>query len=262
MKKNHEAVGRAASVSAERMAERVQADRRPLHTRVYERVLELIEQGVWGPGDKLPPEVELARELGVSRSTLREALWALERGGHIVRQHGAGTFVAPVVRIRARLPAVISLNALARDQNLSVELLEQELAELVMAVGEDDPLELEPGEAVVEVRRVKTVNGRRAAYYVDRVPTRIVTRAELETGLETSVIDFLCERLGCEGYRAIDALSPERADEVTAAKLAVSPGALLMTIEETVLDPDARVVAWSRARHVAELFEFQVERAL
>jgi GntR family transcriptional regulator len=48
------------------------------------------------PGDRLPPEKELAEALGVSRGTLRLALERLESNGEIVRRQGSGTFVGRV----------------------------------------------------------------------------------------------------------------------------------------------------------------------
>ena len=54
-----------------------------------------IHRGALGPGDRLPPERELAHQLGVSRDRLREALGVLERDGYLVRRRGAtgGRFV-------------------------------------------------------------------------------------------------------------------------------------------------------------------------
>jgi DNA-binding GntR family transcriptional regulator len=49
--------------------------------------------GRFRPGDRLPPEQELAGMLGVSRGTLRTALRRLEEAGEIVRRQGSGTFV-------------------------------------------------------------------------------------------------------------------------------------------------------------------------
>jgi DNA-binding GntR family transcriptional regulator len=49
--------------------------------------------GRFRPGDRLPPEQELAGMLGVSRGTLRSALRRLEDAGEIVRRQGSGTFV-------------------------------------------------------------------------------------------------------------------------------------------------------------------------
>ena len=61
-----------------------------------ERLGTAIRVGLLPPGTKLPAERSLAEELGISRSTLREALTTLTQSGHLVSQRGrsGGTFVA------------------------------------------------------------------------------------------------------------------------------------------------------------------------
>src|SRR5215208_8381170 len=61
-----------------------------------ERLGTAIRLGLLGPGAQLPPERDLAEQLGISRSTLRQALTALIQSGHLiaVRGRGGGWFVA------------------------------------------------------------------------------------------------------------------------------------------------------------------------
>jgi DNA-binding FadR family transcriptional regulator len=73
---------------------------RPIHTRrafeeICERIREQLALGVLKPGDKLPPERDLAQQLGVSRNVLREALRTLEMAGVLRLQKGVkgGAFV-------------------------------------------------------------------------------------------------------------------------------------------------------------------------
>jgi GntR family transcriptional regulator, transcriptional repressor for pyruvate dehydrogenase complex len=71
---------------------------RPASTfeETVERLGSAIRAGLLAPGDKLPPERELARQLRISRSTLRQALTALVQSGHLVSLRGrtGGTFVS------------------------------------------------------------------------------------------------------------------------------------------------------------------------
>lgn len=60
------------------------------------RMRQLIQDGGYGAGDRLPPERELIDKVGVGRSMLRKALDALEREGAIWRHVGKGTFVARI----------------------------------------------------------------------------------------------------------------------------------------------------------------------
>ena len=73
----------------------VKTDQRHLYVQVIERLKKDIESGVFKENERFPSEFELARTLGVSRATLREALRVLEEDKVIVRKHGVGTFVNP-----------------------------------------------------------------------------------------------------------------------------------------------------------------------
>src|SRR5213594_3002319 len=61
---------------------------------VVARVSDLIKSAQLKPGDRLPPERELAKQLGVSRPSLRAGLRALASMGVLKSRQGAGTFVA------------------------------------------------------------------------------------------------------------------------------------------------------------------------
>ena len=71
--------------------------------RLYEQVAgqvgELVARGEFKPGDRLPPERDLAKMLAVSRPTVREAMIALEIAGLIEVRGGAGTFVTDKARL-------------------------------------------------------------------------------------------------------------------------------------------------------------------
>lgn len=66
-------------------------------SRIYEHIVgqinALIREGRWAPGDQIPPERELAERFKVSRTSVREALRALEMQGIIDSRQGGGTFV-------------------------------------------------------------------------------------------------------------------------------------------------------------------------
>ena len=66
---------------------------RRIYMEIVDRVCDLIRQGGFTNGDQLPPEREFADQLGVSRTSLREALTALEIMGLIETKHGHGRFV-------------------------------------------------------------------------------------------------------------------------------------------------------------------------
>lgn len=81
------------------------------YVQVYEQLVGEMADGVYGPGDPLPPEPMLAERFGIARGTIRQALDRMERRGLIRRVRGRGTFVrddAPV-QLRRGLDAVALL---------------------------------------------------------------------------------------------------------------------------------------------------------
>jgi GntR family transcriptional regulator, transcriptional repressor for pyruvate dehydrogenase complex len=99
---------------------------RPSGRDVVDDLVALVGERGLGPGDRLPPEVELARVLGVGRSKLREALTAWQRMGIVVRNKGAGTVLAaPItgrtVALAVSLEAESLLRTLAVRRPLEIE---------------------------------------------------------------------------------------------------------------------------------------------
>ncbi len=66
----------------------------PKHQRLTNALLDAIESGAWGPGDKLPTEEEIVQRTPYSLGTVQRALRNLAEQGVIVKQHGLGNFVA------------------------------------------------------------------------------------------------------------------------------------------------------------------------
>lgn len=67
--------------------------RKRLYEDIVQQIQDLIREGTLKPGDKLPPERELADRLQVSRSSLREAIRALDLQGVVISRPGSGTFI-------------------------------------------------------------------------------------------------------------------------------------------------------------------------
>lgn len=70
-----------------------QVDSRRLYQQIADQIRALIDKGDYAPGVRLPPERELAQQLGVSRPSVREALIALEIEGSVEVRMGAGVYV-------------------------------------------------------------------------------------------------------------------------------------------------------------------------
>jgi DNA-binding FadR family transcriptional regulator len=95
-----------------------------LYERVTEKILALIKENVWSPGDRLPTERELAKAFGVSRTVVREALKVLEAQGVLETTTGSG------VRVRPPDSSVVSRSLQTYIQLLDQTGLDLKLAEI------------------------------------------------------------------------------------------------------------------------------------
>lgn len=74
----------------------------PLYFQLVSIIKRFVSAGILSPGDLLPSEAELCKNLAISRSTVRQAIGSLEEEGLVVRKQGRGTFVAePKMRRRS-----------------------------------------------------------------------------------------------------------------------------------------------------------------
>ena len=124
------------SMSQEFRADRVRETLEPVRrTKVYEevavRIRRLIAEGHLKPGDKLPPERELASALGVSRTSVRDAIRTLEVAGLLEPRQGEGTVVRELST--ARLVAPIASALLARRDLLADLIDVRKMIEPTMA---------------------------------------------------------------------------------------------------------------------------------
>jgi GntR family transcriptional repressor for pyruvate dehydrogenase complex len=98
------------------------------HKRIYEEVVDMIVQrirsGALAVGQRFPPERVLAEEMGVSRTSLREALRALESMGYIYSVPGGGNYINSV-SLEHVLPPLSAM--VAQDKILAADMIEVRL---------------------------------------------------------------------------------------------------------------------------------------
>jgi GntR family transcriptional repressor for pyruvate dehydrogenase complex len=134
--------------------------RTTLSGAVFEQLISFIVHGQWKAGDRLPPERDLCIALGIARTSLREALKALELVGMLDSRAGDGTFVCPRSEFLARpmLWAFTATDLTALKDVLEARtLLEVDLAGLAALRASDAEIE-RAGEAI-EMMRAQIAEG-------------------------------------------------------------------------------------------------------
>lgn len=207
-----------------------------------------ISSGEWGPHFRLPGEPDLARQLGLSRGTLRKALAELIDEGLLTRVRGRGTFVAPA-RIDSHLGTWMSTIA---DEltRLGVDFRTDVLRSGLEPAGDHAArsLGLAVGTDVVTVERLRSDESGPIVHLLNvvAVDDRRQGEALLQADLtSTPLFAAIQDRLGRvvdHGERVISAVAAGRR---TARLLGLAPGAPVLHLQQTSVDADARPIEYS-----------------
>ncbi len=213
-------------------------DRSPsLTDQVKAHLKERIVQGHFEDG-RIPSEHELAGELGVSRTTIRDALSRLEQEGAIYRKQGAGTFVnEPGLQIKSRLEEIWSYEEVLEDHGYtpSVRVLrvEQEPARPPVAA----ELEIEPGDPLVVVEKLFLENKKPVILTINRIPGAMIADPSTIDGAEP-LFALLEAHTGRHLSYYLSEIVPVALAAHEAGQLAVKKGTPAVSFEEIGFDQD------------------------
>jgi GntR family transcriptional regulator len=240
----------------------------PLYVQVERRIEDLLLQGRYKAGDRIPPEVELVDALGVSRVTVRAGLARLVERGLLERRRGSGTFlVRPPggARLRAGLERLETYTVHA--ERLGLKLRSEDLR--IEAVGaepdEAAALEISEGSPLVKVSRVLLVEGKPAAWMVDVVPEDVVGLEEVRERFrpDAMVLDLLVSQGVPVGFSQmfIEAVMMGPGDDV-GTKLRLGSLSAALSLTQTMYLTDGRPVQWSRDTFLPGHLDLHVVREL
>jgi len=226
--------------------------------RLHEDLKQIIANAE--PGQKLPAEPELARQLGVARATLREAMRIYEAQGLLYRRQGAGTRVIHPHVIDSGLEVLESIDTLAERIGLNVEM-----GELIIEVGsptekEYTALSIDPAVQVTRVSRVIRAEGRPVAYLIDILPEDILVPDDLEEGFTGSVLDLLLERGKPTLSNSRTELNAISATVDVTKPLGIQRGDVLLRFVAQLFDENGRVVDFSYSYFLPGYFKFHIVR--
>lgn len=213
-------------------------------------------------GKRLPSEPELAKQLGVSRATLREAMRTFETRGLIRRRQGSGTFVVGQIPvINSGLEILESLETMAKRMNLEISVSDLRIERLYADQEFADSLGVPLATNLTRVRRIMSTGKRPVAFLVDILPEDVLNPKQLPENFRGSVLDFLLER-GDSLTMARAAISAIDAPADVAKALEVQRGDVLLQFTSQLYLANGRVVDHSLSYFIPGYFHFHILRRI
>ncbi len=229
--------------------------------RLHEELGRIIAETA--PGERLLTEPALAKQLSVSRATLREAMRTFETQGLIYRHQGSGTFVIhPSQIIDSGLEVLESIETLSKRIGLEVTTGEIKISHQPASEEFAKALSINLHDGVVNVSRVIQAEGRPVAYLIDIIPEDELPTEELNQGFTGSILDFLLKR-GIPGLVSSRCeINAVQAQSEVAKALRIQRGDVLLRFIAYLYSTDGRVVDYSYSYFLPGYFNFHVIRRI
>jgi GntR family transcriptional regulator len=227
----------------------------PLYYQLANLLTEKIVSHALHTDDRLPTEVELVKQYGISRITVRQALRLLEEEGLIRREVGRGTFVTDYrpfiggLKVEGSLEDVISLG-----QN-PVKVLSVQ----TVKAGPDDAekMGINPGDPIVRATRIRLYHDQPYSYIVNDLPAEIGKRFS-RNDWKGVVLKTIEEKLKIPLRDAEQTVRASLADGTLARLLETKIGAPLLAVERVVRTDHGRVVERVRIHYRSDIYAMKV----
>jgi GntR family transcriptional regulator len=225
----------------------------PLYQQLQRKLRQAIEGRVLGPDDALPPERDLAEELGVSRITVRKALEGLVKEGLLVRRQGAGTFVGN--RVEKNFSKLTSFSEDMRARGRKPHSVWLNRAQGTVTPEESLTLRSSPGTSVYRFHRIR---------FADEAPMSLEYATVLASCLPSvdAVESSLYEALERAGNRPVRALQRLRAVLLSAEQaklLKAHEKDAGLQVERVGFLTDGRAVEFSQSFYRGDIYDFVAE---
>lgn len=233
----------------------------PLHHQVYLDLRRGLDNGEWTPGDRLPPERELAFRYGCSLITVRRALSDLAREQRLERTRGRGTFVSKP-RIDRDLGGRLSFSEEMQTRGLEPQT--QVIAARIEPAAQPaaEALRLPPGGPVVYLERLRLASGdpmllEQVSLPAERFPDLLASDL-----VNQSLYDILLERYATRIATTREMLEPVLLPSRAAKLLGGPPRGLALLIEGIAYAADGTPVEYGRTFVRGDRTRYYVERVV
>jgi GntR family transcriptional regulator len=253
-------------LSTKRLCDRIWngVPRENLTTRVANAIREQVQSGKLQRGVRLRGEVEFAKELGVSRQTLREATCLLTREGLLTIRHGAGTFVAEITcYLSSPLDTMHSMSALIRETGSEARVDSLRIRHLPATAKIATVMHIPEGSPVAEILRRRLIGSTPLAVAYDYIALLEDADCKLpliKTFDGGSIYEFMTTRFQRQLLSSEATVTAASAGKRHAELLHVKVGFPLLLMREIHFEEQHRRGLYSVIYHNSLLVQFTLTR--
>jgi len=226
--------------------------RLPKYYQVKRQLLEFT--AALDPGSPVPPERELARSYGTSRTTVRQALAELVIEGRLLRMQGKGTFVA-----KPKVAQVLELASYTEGMRAHGLHPQTKILEIGYVTADEQLaalLGIRPGGRAVRVHRLRLADGEPMSIDTSHLPARRFPGLRKQLQRHRSLYETLRTAYGIRLAEAEETIETVLADPHDARLLGVDPGLPLLLLSRHAFDVTGEPVEWAQSWYRGDRYKF------
>lgn len=214
----------------------------PLYSQTADALRLRISRGMWRQGDRLPSELQLCDEFGVSSITMRRAVGTLVNEGLLVRIQGKGTYVASDHAVVQGPPRLTSFtqDMERRGWRPSARLVGIDSVRAPLHIAHQ--LGLPEGALLISIRRVRLADDHPVAIQVAHLPSLLFPGIERFDFAAESLYGIMRREYGLEPAVATETYRASKVDEAEAELLEVEVESAALRAERLTTDSTGRRV--------------------
>jgi len=228
----------------------------PLHAQVENLLRELIASDEYKNGKLLPNEINFAKQLGISRNTVRQATNKLVYEGLLVRKKGVGTKAADQ-SVDTRINNWLSFTQEMQSKGIKIKNYEIK-TEWFEATEEIAGFFMIPeGKKILKMSRLRGREEYPFVYFISYFHPMVGLTGNED--FSKPLYEILEKEHSVIAKTSKEEISARAADKFLAAKLNINPGDAILKRKRFVFDPGGRPVEYNIGYYRADSFVYTIE---
>jgi GntR family transcriptional regulator len=228
----------------------------PLHIQAEELLRRMIKEPEFQNGKLLPNEVDLANQLAISRTTLRQALNKLVYEGLLIRKKGVGTKVADAL-ISSKSTNWLSFSQEMKARGIPIKNFELHISWIYPDEILANFFNIKTDQKILKLERLRGRPEGPFVYFVSYFHPR--TGLTGEEDFKRPLYDILEADYNIVTELSKEEISAKAADKFIAAKLETEPGSPILFRKRFVYDQADRPIEYNLGYYRADSFVYTVE---
>ena len=225
-----------------------------------EYLLNYIAENQLRRNDQLPSEATIAKTLGVSRNTLREAYISLESEGVIIRRHGIGTFIANSSVIRDSLNEFLPFAQIIKEGGYTPGFKTLSMAYVNAPPEISDVFATSPAQELRCIKRIVLADQQAVIHIEDYIAPNVDAAIQNWGAFDGNMVEFLAASLTTPLHQIQSRIRAAALSSDVSQYLELDEGAPILSVRSTIFAANNQPVTYSKICFNSDIVELNIVR--